>query len=158
MKQHHRTVWFTSNNVSCLGLVFLFLCSLPATSMAASLSFLQSNQSEQSFQLVLLLDQVDKLAGMKVVITYDKDTLKFVEAKKTKATDSLMHVVNDRIPGKIIVVLAGAKGISGKNVQLINLFFNHLTGKTTQKISLIKVTQVQLMSEKLKKIADLISK
>ncbi len=64
----------------------------------------------------------------------------------------MMHIVNDKKPGRLIVVMAGAKGISGKNFSIISLTFkvkkdlksNHTTG--------ISFPGIQLMSDQLKEI------
>lgn len=127
-------------------------CLLPITTIGATLSFLQSNEAKKDFQLLLMVDKIDKLAGMKVSMTYDKEMLKFVKAEKTQKTSSLMHVVNDKVPGKIIVVMAGAKGISGKNISLLKLSFTRKSDDKNKKSSMVKVTEIQLMSEELKDI------
>ena len=34
-----------------------------------------------------------------------------------------MHIINDRTPGKLIIVMAGARGIQGKGMTILTLNF-----------------------------------
>jgi len=76
----------------------------------------------------------------------------FKKGAKTKQTDSLMHVVNDKKPGQVIVVMAGARGIKGKNVPIFTLTFDVKAGLKGNHATKIAVTEVQLMSDQLKEI------
>ena len=63
-----------------------------------------------------------------------------------------MHIVNDKKPGILIIVMAGARGIKGENFPIFTLFFqisSKVTGRTESKL---KITESQLMSDKLKNI------
>lgn len=98
-----------------------------------------------------MIDKVEKLAGMKVTIAYDKDQLTFIKAEKAKAVTSFMHVVNDKNPGIVIIVIASASGVSGTNLPLLHLQFNR--NDTTPEVKgVISVTQIQLMDENLQEI------
>ena len=59
------------------------------------------------------VNKVDNLAGIKLVLVYDRNILKFVKAEKTTYTANMLYVINDKIPGKLIIVMAAAKGFAG---------------------------------------------
>ena len=106
-------------------------------------------KSGQSIEIPIMIDEIDNLAGVKLVMTYDPETLTYKSGAKTKETDSLMHIVNDKKPGSLIVVMAGAKGIKGKDFPIFKLTFEAKKAKenTTTKIS---ITETQLMGDDLK--------
>jgi len=106
----------------------------------------------QVIELPIMIDAVDNLAGMKLVLKYDPELLTYQKASKTKHSSSLMHIVNDKKPGTLIIVMAGARGIKGKNFPIFKLVFqvnNKITGKKESKL---KITEIQLMSDNLKNV------
>jgi hypothetical protein len=98
------------------------------------------------------IDLVDNLAGIKLVLKYDSDVLAFKNAKKTKETSPLMHIVNDKKPGTLVVVMAGAKGINGKDFSIVVLDFEVKKDVKDKKTAKIEITEVQLMNDQLKDI------
>ena len=104
----------------------------------------------QSIEIPIRLDHIDNLAGVKIAMTYDPDLLMFKKASKTKHTSSLMHIVNDKKPGLLIVVMAGAKGIKGDDFSILTLFFDIKPGLKTNQTARLKITEAQLMSDELK--------
>ena len=83
---------------------------------------------------------------------YDAKMLKFKKADRTDQTASLMHIVNDKKPGILIIVMAGPRGIKGKNLSILNLIFDvkqDLKGDHTTRFT---ITKSQLMSDQLKNI------
>jgi len=108
--------------------------------------------SGEDIRVPLVVDQVEHLAGVKLVINYDKELLAFKGGVRSKSTDSMMHVINDKTPGKLIVVMAAARGIAGKDVTLLTLFFSLKKGLTDHRETLIETTEVQLMGDDLKDI------
>lgn len=106
----------------------------------------------ESIDIPIMIDQVENLAGVKLVMTYDPEILTFKKGSKTKQTDSLMHIINDKKPGLLIVVMAGARGIKGKDFALLTLTFALKKGLKGHHSTQIKITEVQLMSDKLKEI------
>ena len=100
----------------------------------------------------IIIDQVNGLAGLKLVITYDKDVLKFKEGQKTPISQSLMHIINDQKPGRLVIVLAGARGVSGKNISFINLTFNVEKPFKNPGSTKLEIPEVQLMTEQLQEI------
>lgn len=106
----------------------------------------------QTIDVPIIIDEVDNLAGVKLVMSYDAEILVFKKGAKTKETDSLMHVVNDKKPGEVIVVMAGARGIKGKNFPLFTLTFDVKPGLTGNHVTKIAIIEAQLMSDQLKEI------
>ena len=106
----------------------------------------------QTIDVPIIVDEVDNLAGVKLVMSYDAEILVFKKGTKTKETDSLMHVVNDKKPGQVIVVMAGARGIKGKNFPLFTLTFDVKPGIKGNHVTKIAITEAQLMSDQLKEI------
>jgi len=106
----------------------------------------------QTIDIPIIVDEVDNLAGVKIVMSYDHEILLFKKATKTKQSGSLTHVVNDTKPGQLIVVMAGARGIKGKNFPIFTLTFdvkNNVKGNRKVKIA---ITEAQLMTDQLKEI------
>ena len=106
----------------------------------------------EALQVPVMVDEIDNLAGVKLVLKYDPDILVYRQGTKTKETDSLMHIINDKNPGILIIVMAGAKGIKGKEFPILHLTFGvkqEVQGNHTTKIN---ITDVQLMSDDLKEI------
>ena len=106
----------------------------------------------QLVEIPVMVDQVGNLAGVKLIMEYDCKILTFKKGTKTKESNSLMHVINDKKPGKLIVVMAGAKGIKGKNFSILTLTFEIKKGLTGNHTTSIKIKDVQLMSDQLKEI------
>jgi hypothetical protein len=143
-KQKHR-IW---QLVLC---VLLLPVLFPDTVSAATLKLIP-NITTPNLLLSLEIDKVEKLAGLKISLTYPDKILKFKSAKKTKATSAFMHVVNDKHPGKLIIVMASAKGISGSDMALFDLSFDLAVPSEKAKSATIKTTSCQLMTEDLKEL------
>ncbi len=109
-------------------------------------------QSGTPLTAPVMINAVDNLAGIKLVLNYDENVLEFIKAEKTKKTNSLMHVVNSKNPGRIIVVMAGARGIKGKDFSIINLNFNTLPCTKNKCDADLQISEAQLMSDQLKDI------
>jgi len=143
-KKHSRT-W------TPLLYILVSLILIPHSISAATLKLVPT-KTTSSFQLTLEINKVEKLAGLKISLTYPDKILQFKTATKTKATSSFMHVVNDKNPGKLIIVMASAKGISGSNVGLFNLDFKIIENSSASSVS-IDMTTCQLMTEDLKELS-----
>jgi hypothetical protein len=63
-----------------------------------------------------------------------------------------MHIINDKTPGKLIIVMAGARGIQGKEMTLLTLTFAVKKGLTGNQTTAIEAPEVQLMGDDLKEI------
>jgi hypothetical protein len=106
----------------------------------------------QQVQIPVMVDQVENLAGIKMLILYDTDILVFKLAEKTKETSSLMHIVNDKTPGRLILVMAGPTGIKGKGVALMVLTFEIIKNIRGIRDTQLTITDVQMKNDQLKDI------
>ena len=135
--------------------ICFILCLEIVSTQATELSIPALESSPGSMvQVPIIIDHIDNLAGIKLVIEYDNQSLKFKNGKKTKITNSLMHIINDKKPGKVIVVMAAARGVVVNNTSIIDLNFvvnNNLSVETKPFLNL-KVRELQLMSDTLKEI------
>ena len=111
----------------------------------------------ETIDLPVIMDIADNLAGVKLVINYDKELLNFKEGNTTKHTRSLMLVINDKQPGRLIVVMAGARGISGKDMPLLTLTFVVKKDLPGARSTRLEILENQLMSEQLKEIKAVIN-
>ena len=109
-------------------------------------------KSGANIEVPIKIDKVDNLAGIKLVIKYDHEILTYKKASRTEQTSSLMHIVNDKKPGVLIVVMAGASGIKGKDFSILSLNFELKKGLKGNHTTQITITECQLMSDTLKKI------
>jgi hypothetical protein len=89
---------------------------------------------------------------MKLVLHYNKEILTFKEGARAQGTQSLMHIINDKTPGKLVVVMAGARGVQGKEMTLLTLTFVIRKGLTGSSATVIESPEVQLMGDDLKEI------
>ncbi|MEW6427694.1 MAG: cohesin domain-containing protein [Thermodesulfobacteriota bacterium] len=101
----------------------------------------------------VMIDRVDNLAGAKLVISYDKEVLRFRDLQKGEKAAALMHVVNDKEPGRLIVVMAGAKGISGEQFPLVSLQFTVAATCPEIGATTVNITEAQLMSDTLEDLS-----
>jgi hypothetical protein len=135
--------------LSILGMIAFFL--YPASVFGTELYIpAVTTRAGQSIEIPIRIDHIDNLAGVKIVMKYDPNLLIFRKASKTNHTSSLMHIVNDKKPGHLIVVMAGAKGIKGDDFSILTLFFDIKGGIKTNQTTRLKITEVQLMSDELK--------
>jgi len=109
-------------------------------------------ETGQTIDIPIMLDQVDNLAGVKLVMKYDPNILVFKKSTKTEHTSSLMHIANDKKPGLLIVVMAGPRGIKGKDFSILSLQFDTKKDLKSNHTTLLKITEVQLMSDQLKEL------
>ena len=140
-----------SKNVGLLALSFLLIAALPAFGTELIIPA-RTAEPGNTVTIPIRIDSVDNLAGIKLVIQYDKNLLTYKKSDKTEHTSSLMHIVNDKNPGVLILVMAGPKGVKGKNFSIINLTFNVKSGLKGNHTTQLKITESQLMSDKLKNI------
>ena len=108
--------------------------------------------SGETLSVPVMIDAVDNLAGIKLVIVYDAQILEFQKAIKGQKAGSLMHVVNSKIPGRVVVVMAGARGIKGENFPIVTLNFLAKPCSQNSCPSNLKISEAELMSDKLKDI------
>ena len=141
--KHSSSIWFYI-------IISIVIQLLQSNAQAAEIDFIRKVKNAD-VEFTLKVDEVKKLAGLKISVTYPRQSITYLDSIKSTETSSFMHVVNDKNPGKLIIVMASAKGISGKSVPLINLRFA-LT-RIDEKLPLvITATQCQLMDESLNEI------
>jgi hypothetical protein len=107
----------------------------------------------QPVDVPVMIDEVENMAGLKLVMKYDHKLLIFKKGVKTKHSDSLMHIINDKKPGVLIVVMAGARGIKGKEFAVLNLQFEVAGDLKKNQVTTIEISEIEMMSDKLKDIA-----
>jgi len=133
----------------------LFLCLICIPNVFGVEVYIPASEvaPEQSVNVPVKIDRVKNLAGVKIILTYDRRILEFIKAEKSDQAASLMHVVNSKTPGKLIVVMAGAKGIKGKEFPIVILTFkarSDLTERITE--THIDIREIQLMNDQLKEL------
>ncbi|ACL04106.1 cellulosome anchoring protein cohesin region [Desulfatibacillum aliphaticivorans] len=127
------------------------LICLAGLGHAVEVSIAQAEaKSGETISVPIMIDAVDNLAGVKLVVLYDANVLEFKNAVKGPKAGSLMHVVNSKTPGRVVVVMAGARGIKGENFPIVTLDFLAKPCAQESCISNLKITEAQLMSDKLK--------
>jgi len=134
-----------------------FIWMMGACSIYATELIIPSMKITSGSEIVIpvLIDDIENMAGIKLSLEYDKQLLTYQKGEKTPITSSLMHIINDKKPGKLIIVMAGARGVKVKNEPIIKLFFkaNTVTSETKTNFT---VNEIQLMSDQLKEINSMI--
>lgn len=97
----------------------------------------------------VMVDAVERLAGVKMVLLYDRRLLDFVSLERGPAAAAMLQVVNDRIPGKLIVVMACARGIQIRNQPLCTITFHPRNRGTAPEKTRLHLTRADLVREDL---------
>jgi hypothetical protein len=133
-----------------------WLC--PARSMAGEIRIGPRTVAPgQVVDLPIVIDAVEDLAGVKLVLQYDPGQLNYRATTRGQAAAAMMHVVNDKRPGTLILVMAGATGIKGENLALFTLTFQVPDGLAKGTEIGLRITESQLMSAQLKDIAHTVA-
>ena len=103
-----------------------------------------------SFTVPVMIDAIDNLAGLKIVVTYDDKVLTYSKGQKTPAANSLMHIVNDRQSGRLVLVMAGARGIRGEKLSVFQFEFTAASSIAKETKTELRIVESQLMSDALK--------
>ena len=112
---------------------------------------LTPNTSESGIVLRVDVDKVEKLAGMKLMFEYSEQFLKLNNVQKAQTLNSFMQVVNDKTPGRTIVVMASASGVSGENFKLLDINFSKIL-QDENVTATVAPKECQMMSETLQDI------
>jgi hypothetical protein len=132
---------------------FCVLFSPTPKAVAAKLFIPPVNaQSGEEVIVPVKIDNIDNLAGVKLIILYDQTILTYEKAIQTQTTASLMHVVNDKTPGRLIIVMAGAKGIQARDAAIVNLHFKTKAGLTKPESIRLTIPEMQLMNDNLQNL------
>lgn len=138
---------------SILMVLLLMGIAVPGANGAGLRIPMVSGSQGDLIKLPVTIDRVDNLAGIKLALSYDENVLKFIRAEKTSYTSNMLYVVNDRVPGRLVIVMAAAKGFAGENAPLVEIFLELLKEvKKEDNISLL-ITEAELMTDKLQKIS-----
>jgi hypothetical protein len=122
-----------------------------STPLQAANLTLSTTSTPDSEVLVLEIDKVEKLAGMKLTIEYPARFLEYKASQKASPFNSFMQVVNDKNPGRLILVMANATGVSGENLKIFELTFSKKMQNLPATLK-IAPTECQLMSDSLQEI------
>ena len=144
-------LWSGALLLVVLFLPLAVLATSPAWGAELRISDLKGKPG-QEVKVPLVIDQTANLAGVKIVLHYDKELLTFKEGARTQETQSLMHIINDKTPGKLIIVMAGARGIQGREMTILTLTFVIKKGLIGNHNAVIEAAEVQLMGDDLKEI------
>lgn len=77
----------------------------------------------RSIEIPFILERPPMVAGIKFVVVYDDSLLKYKGFHKSKAASSMIHVVNSKVPGRLVIAMASARGVSGDKVEVFRLIF-----------------------------------
>jgi hypothetical protein len=134
---------------SLLCLIVLFSLQAEAEAVEVFLPHVKVKRGN-TFTVPIMIDQVDNVAGVKLILTYDPDLLHFKEGHKTPKSQSMMHIINDKKPGRLIIVMASAKGIGGKDFALLQLTFQAMQQEASNREVKLDIVEAQIMSDQLK--------
>jgi hypothetical protein len=146
--------WKSPQEVVCMLLsitLFIFLAVIPARAAEVTVGSAKGKAGSE-IQLPLSFDKTDNMAGVKIVLTYNQDMLEFLKAEKTESSQGLMHIVNSTVPGRIVLVMAGATGIKGENLVFCNLYFRIKEKLTSAFQAQIRIVEAEAKSDQLKNI------
>lgn len=135
--------------------LILFGCGLAGPGICAAVEIAIGAQTATAGQMVevpVVVDEVADLAGVKLVLRYDPAQLEYRRTVKTPLASQMLHVVNDRQPGTLILVMAGARGIGGKDIALFTITFQVAPDLAPGTPVAVRITDSQLMSAGLEKI------
>jgi hypothetical protein len=150
MTRQNCRFWFGAPGIF-LGVALIIFGAFPAWGTELHIPAMKG-RSGHDIQVPLIIDQVVNLAGVRLVLNYDKELLTFNEGNRSQGTQSLMHIINDKTPGKLIIVMAGARGIQGKEMTILTLTFAIKKGLIGNHRTAIEVPELQLMGDDLKEI------
>lgn len=108
----------------------------------------------QTIRIPIIVEKVDNLAGLKLTVEYDTEILTYRDGRKTSHTDSMMHIVNDKNPGRLIIVMAGARGVKGEQLPVFSLLFDINPNLKGNRNAGLSIKEVQLMSDKLEEFSS----
>ena len=145
------SIFLTKRFISVV--VALLLCVTVSIVFGAELNIPTVTGSHGDIvKLPVIIDKVDNLAGIKLSLSYDKNTLKFIKAEKTTYTANMLHVVNEKVPGRLIVVMAAARGFTGENAPLVEMSFELLKDVKKEDKVIVQIIEAELMNDKLQRI------
>ena len=106
----------------------------------------------ETITVPVMIEGLENLAGLKLVINYDETVLTYAGGAKTPAAAAFMHVVNDRKPGRLVLVMAGAQGIGGQKIAIFAFRFTAAGDIRKETMTELHIVESQLVSADLKNI------
>ncbi|CAB5124168.1 hypothetical protein D3OALGA1CA_2780 [Olavius algarvensis associated proteobacterium Delta 3] len=100
----------------------------------------------------IVLKDVDKLAGLKLTIEFDSKLLLYRKAVKSSQASTLMYLENANTPGRLAVVMAGAVGISGREIPILTVIFSINKNINSLKRTTLTIRESQWMNDALEEI------
>ncbi len=134
-------------------LIFAFchsLLILPTYVAAADIT-VTASKTNTTVTYRISANEINLLAGIKITINFSPETLSYISHKTLASLNNFMNVINDKIPGKLILVAASAQGVSGKLLNLFELEFNTVNPNHNTSES-FKLVECEMMDENLKSI------
>lgn len=131
--------------------LFIALAVIPARATEIAVGSAKGKAGSE-VQLPLSIDKTDNMAGVKIVLTYDPEMLEFLKAEKTEKSQGLMHMVNSTVPGRIVLVMAGATGIAGENLMFCSLYFRIKEKLVSARQTQVRIAEAEAKSDQLKNI------
>lgn len=138
--------------LSFLFCVYFFLLPAPTLAENGNIRFQQmAVQPGEKIKVPLFVDEVENLAGIKLVVEYDHQRLQYKGLRKAKKAGGLMHMVNDKEPGSLILVMAGAVGLALDEEPLAFFHFRVNENAKPGKI-VLHISHVEVMADTLKPV------
>jgi hypothetical protein len=153
MFTEHMNMYFLNylKRVSVLIAWLIVLSAVPARATEVTLGYAKGKAGSE-VQLPLLFDKIDNVAGIKIILTYDTEMLEFLKAEKTEKSQGMMHIVNANVPGRIVLVMAGATGIAGERLSFCTLYFRIKEKLIPALQTQIRIVEAEAKSDQLKNI------
>lgn len=136
----------------CICMVFQVAGSTAWADSTVMRVVVTNSSGEKNIAAAMVLDKVSALAGLKIVFSYNEKDFTFKTFDKDRNTSSLLNVVNDKVPGRVVVVMAGAKGISGENMKLFTLSFSPKAADYVPENLELRADSVEMLTDTLQKI------
>jgi hypothetical protein len=107
---------------------------------------------DQMVAIPIKMRNAGNLAGVRLILEYEPRHLAYDHAAKTTASNAFVHVVNEKRPGVLIVVMAGAKGIEQQDYTLLHLYFQARKTTAGRVVSKIRIHEFEAMDDQLKRL------
>ena len=135
-----------------------FFVVLPVSAAAAELRIPDVQFGQRNIlEVPVIVDRAERLSAVKMALWYDQDLFAFKKVIKAAEAKSLLHAVNHRTPGILVVAMAGARGVRAENLKVITLVFELKPHAADQTPIPFMVRESRLVDEELKNIDHSVS-
>lgn len=137
------------------GYMLLFVlaaCTRPHGVIAAELVVPPVEANGALVKIPVKVGSAENLAGVRFILRYDPKWLAYDHAEKPRYAAQFMHAVNDKNPGILVVVMAGAKGIDTDGSPILYLYFRAKSTTASRVETDLSLHDVELMSANLKRL------